>query len=513
MRQSDRVEVWLAGRLLPGADAQGAALAFARAGGMAPKAALALIAGGAPRLVARDLPPDTGRAYVEKLAAAGIVADLRPMPSAAPAPPRPERPPRPPRRAEQPVPPVRPVQPKAAPAAPKTAAPALTDVWLTGRLSPGADANRAAQAFARAANLDPQVALALLNGGAPRPLKQGLPPETGRAYVEKLAALGIGVELRPLSRTGEARTGETRTGEAPKPSRSPSRRAARAKAAPETGLLAQSGMWGEEAEELDPDIGRNWLDESLNLFLTEITVWCSALFLGCFLPSLALFLPFVCLIFFLPTSVPQNVSLTLTAGLFPLFAGGFSLLAHRQKSGERARVGLSLYGFWDNTVSLLMLGLVPLLYLALLLVVHLALRGGLPFVPGLAELPRLPRFLMKDWGYALLLSAVALPFAWMVLRLLLCAPCLVMLPGESPGRALAMSLAATGRNRGAFLRARLLTLPMPFLLALLPVLAFFANRVYTALFLIFLLIPYFAWFSVFAYLACRDIFHDDDSDF
>ena len=51
----DRVDVWLAGALLPGADSQKAATAFARAAGLRPEQALTLLNSGRPRLVKRDL--------------------------------------------------------------------------------------------------------------------------------------------------------------------------------------------------------------------------------------------------------------------------------------------------------------------------------------------------------------------------------------------------------------------------------------------------------------------------
>ena len=81
----DRVDVWLAGALLPGADSQKAATAFARAAGLRPEQALTLLNSGRPRLVKRDLSLEQGRAYVLQLRALGIGSGLRPSGAPAPA--------------------------------------------------------------------------------------------------------------------------------------------------------------------------------------------------------------------------------------------------------------------------------------------------------------------------------------------------------------------------------------------------------------------------------------------
>ena len=65
------------------------------------------------------------------------------------------------------------------------------DVFLAGRVLPGADTQKAVAALAEMAGLEPDKARALLCSGRQRLARRGLSPEAAQALVDKFAALGI----------------------------------------------------------------------------------------------------------------------------------------------------------------------------------------------------------------------------------------------------------------------------------------------------------------------------------
>ena len=73
----ESVDIMLAGRVLPGTDPNQAAAGFARICGLDVQVVLAAITSGQPRLAMQGLTPEHGRAWLTRMTAIGLEANLR----------------------------------------------------------------------------------------------------------------------------------------------------------------------------------------------------------------------------------------------------------------------------------------------------------------------------------------------------------------------------------------------------------------------------------------------------
>ncbi len=427
------------------------------------------------------------------------------------------------------------------------------DVWLAGALLPGADSQKAATAFARAAGLRPEQALTLLNSGRPRLVKRGLSLEQGRAYVLQLRALGIGSGLRPSgapvpaavpeaqARTKPAPSGAatgmsrpappSRAGTAPaQPAKPPGRGrqaqpAAQAKVpVPEfdpempprvapTGIYAQQAepaqqaggdappvsIWRDSADQLPVELGRQWLEEARDIFSALPSVWVSAALAALYLPAAVLFLPLLMLLLVASEypSLPPAISAAVTILLLPVFVGGITLMVQRHKAGEQILAGRVFAGFQQNAGQQMGVGLLALLYLGLLALGLFLLRSSWPEA-------------FAHSGGRIGLGLGALFLALPLVSACFFAPALVALSGESAVGAMGKSLMASLRNWALFLNLGLLVVPIALGLALLVALGLYLGGALLAMFFFLPALPLVAIFFIMSYPATIDCFYDEE---
>lgn len=421
------------------------------------------------------------------------------------------------------------------------------DVWLAGALLPGADSQKAATAFARAAGLRPEQALTLLNSGRPRLVKRGLSLEQGRAYVLQLRALGIGSGLRPSGAPAPAAVPEaqaqakpapsgaaagmsgpappSRAGTAPtRPAKAPGRQAQAQAPVPEfdpempprvapTGIYAQQAepaqqvggdappvsIWRDSADQLPAELGRQWLEEARDIFSALPSVWVSAALAALYLPAAVLFLPLLMLLLVASEypSLPPAISAAVTILLLPVFVGGITLMVQRHKAGEQILAGGVFAGFQQNVGQQVGVGLLALLYLGLLALGLFLLRSSWP-----------EAFAHSSGRIGLGLGALFL--ALPLVSACFFAPALVALSGESAMGAMGKSLMASLRNWALFLNLGLLVVPIALGLALLVALGLYLGGALLAMFFFLPALPLVAIFFIMSYPATIDCFYDEE---
>lgn len=424
------------------------------------------------------------------------------------------------------------------------------DVWLAGALLPGADSQKAATAFARAAGLRPEQALTLLNSGRPRLVKRSLSLEQGRAYVLQLRALGIGSGLRPSGAPAPAAVSEAQAQAKPAPSgaaagmsrpappsragtaqtrpaKAPGRQAqpaAQAEAPPEfdpempprvapTGIYAQQAepaqqvggdappvsIWRDSADQLPAELGRQWLEEARDIFSALPSVWVSAALAALYLPAAVLFLPLLMLLLVASEypSLPPAISAAVTILLLPVFVGGITLMVQRHKAGEQILAGGVFAGFQQNAGQQMGVGLLALLYLGLLALGLFLLRSSWP-----------EAFAHSGGWIGLGLGALFL--ALPLVSACFFAPALVALSGESAMGAMGKSLMASLRNWALFLNLGLLVVPIALGLALLVALGLYLGGALLAMFFFLPALPLVAIFFIMSYPATIDCFYDEE---
>lgn len=421
------------------------------------------------------------------------------------------------------------------------------DVWLAGALLPGADSQKAATAFARAAGLRPEQALTLLNSGRPRLVKRGLSLEQGRAYVLQLRALGIGSGLRPSGAPAPAAVPEaqaqakpapsgaaagmsgpappSRAGTAPtRPAKAPGRQAQAQAPVPEfdpempprvapTGIYAQQAepaqqvggdappvsIWRDSADQLPAELGRQWLEEARDIFSALPSVWVSAALAALYLPAAVLFLPLLMLLLVASEypSLPPAISAAVTILLLPVFVGGITLMVQRHKAGEQILAGGVFAGFQQNVGQQVGVGLLALLYLGLLALGLFLLRSSWP-----------EAFAHSGGWIGLGLGALFL--ALPLVSACFFAPALVALSGESAMGAMGKSLMASLRNWALFLNLGLLVVPIALGLALLVALGLYLGGALLAMFFFLPALPLVAIFFIMSYPATIDCFYDEE---
>lgn len=425
------------------------------------------------------------------------------------------------------------------------------DVWLAGALLPGADSQKAATAFARAAGLRPEQALTLLNSGRPRLVKRDLSLEQGRAYVLQLRALGIGSGLRPSGAPAPAAVPEAqaqaqakpapsgaaagmsrpaspfRAGTAPaQPAKAPGRQAQPAAQAPvpefdpempprvaPTGIYAQQAepaqqvggdappvsIWRDSADQLPAELGRQWLEEARDIFSALPSVWVSAALAALYLPAAVLFLPLLMLLLVASEypSLPPAISAAVTILLLPVFVGGITLMVQRHKAGEQILAGGVFAGFQQNAGQQMGIGLLALLYLGLLALGLFLLRSSWPEA-------------FAHSGGRIGLGLGALFLALPLVSACFFAPALVALSGESAMGAMGKSLMASLRNWALFLNLGLLVVPIALGLALLVALGLYLGGALLAMFFFLPALPLVAIFFIMSYPATIDCFYDEE---
>ncbi len=339
------------------------------------------------------------------------------------------------------------------------------DVFLAGRVLPGADTQKAVAALAEMAGLEPDKARALLCSGRQRLARRDLSPEAAQALVDKFAALGIaafaqahGAGAPPVQSAPQAAAPSVRRPEPMQPDSGPETGAFNPYAAPRADLHSarrrdgdSRGIWRDTGRSVPAGHGIRWFKDAWHLVSRRPGAWIGAwlllivsmLILGT-AASLAgplagrAFPPVVYYIWVVANAIPYLFAL--------VFTGGMVLMADRQMAGEAFGAMDAFAGFRECPGRLLLLGV-------LLLVVSIAVTALADFVGQITG---------QVWLEALLSMLLLMPLSlagWS-------APVLVAVAGFSPTQALARGLQATLRNLFAILLNGLVLCGIPALVGI-----------------------------------------------
>ena len=333
------------------------------------------------------------------------------------------------------------------------------DVFLAGRVLPGADTQKAVAALAEMVDLEPDKARALLCSGRQRLARRGLSPEAAQALVDKFAALGIaafaqahGAGAPPAQSAPQAAAPSVRRLESIQPDSGPETGAFNPYAAPRADLHSarrrdedSRGIWRDIGRSVPAGHGIRWCKDAWHLVSRRPGVWIGAwlllivsmLILGTAASLAGRDLPPVVYIW-VANAIPYLFAL--------VFTGGMVLMADRQMAGEAFGAMDAFAGFRECPGRLLLLGV-------LLLVVSIAVTALADFVGQITG---------QVWLEALLSTLLLMPLSlagWS-------APVLVAVAGFSPTQALARGLQATLRNLFAILLNGLVLCGIPALVGI-----------------------------------------------
>ena len=391
------------------------------------------------------------------------------------------------------------------------------DVFLSGRVLPGADTQKAVAALAEMAGLEPDRARALLCSGRQRLARRGLSPEAAQALVDKFAALGIaafaqahGAGALPAQSAPQAAAPSVRRPEPMQPASGPETGAFNPYAAPRADLHSarrrdgdSRGIWRDIGRSVPAGHGIQWIKDAWRLVKSRPGMWLGALFLS-FLCILMASMVAGIASFFLG-SVGLLLGNAATALLSPVLAGGLAIMAHRHYEHEETGAKDVFAGFRQHCGALVLIGFLQLVANAALFLLSGRLTSMVGAVPT---------------GF--LCFILYLP----VLAATIIAPALVAVTGRHPGQAMLQGIRASLANwLPVLVNAVVLTLfLLPFLLGLggvflIPVItagnpgsAMTAIGLLALLLLILgmlLFIPLILIGPAMIYTAVRDIFYEE----
>lgn len=178
------------------------------------------------------------------------------------------------------------------------------------------------------------------------------------------------------------------------------------------------------------DRGAAWLFEGFGYFKTNVPGWIGA-----------------CILFFVVSIVLSLIPLVGSLAvniLMPVFMAGLILGCHAQHQGGEFTVNHLFAGFSNNTVQLVMLGLIYLLCVIAITVVALIMifltLGGLTFLEQLES--GNPELILQNIRAVVLVVLVAMALYLPILMAYWFAPALVVLHDVAPVDALVMSFKA-----------------------------------------------------------------------
>ncbi len=262
--------------------------------------------------------------------------------------------------------------------------------------------------------------------------------------------------------------------------------------------LPAEGGWRDEPDFVDSALGLDWLAEARDLLGERFAVWTAAALLALFLPSAALFLPFLGVIVLVPEFAQwaPSVSAGLTVVLLPVFVGGMMLMVQRQKNDDLVLARHILSGFWRNMGQQMTLGFLALMYLALAALAVFLIQHFLPNLLSGAS--------GKLWTGAIFvgLSLPLLPTCFL-------APALVALADDNALAAMRKSLQACFRNLGAFASCILRLMPAALMAALWTALGIWLGGNLLGLIFFLPCLPLVALLVLLTFPATRDLFYDD----
>lgn len=350
------------------------------------------------------------------------------------------------------------------------------DVLLSGSILPGTDLATAAAQLAKQAGIDQDRAAALISSGTSRVVKRGVSAEIGQAYLDKLTAMGIGASLRPLAAPQPAAVPPADAAPAQPVSAAPAPPAAAtgSQPGPTTGPVASTSgsatapvvavaetpakpinpysaptadlspdtrfheaIWRDTANRVPASHGVLWIRQAWALFTGRPGVW-----IGATLLMQLLF--FIVNLLFSWTGPGANVIL----GILNLFfAAGAVLMAHRQIEGEPMGVLGIFTCFRQDTLQILLLAGINVLYWCILgVLVYLIIGPALIGTLAAADPQAMPTLLMAHGLRILLALVLAALLAFLLMLGMISAPTLVVLTGENAPSAIYKSLLAGLKN-------------------------------------------------------------------
>ena len=386
------------------------------------------------------------------------------------------------------------------------------DVFLAGRVLPGADTQKAVAALAEMAGLEPDRARALLCSGRQRLARRGLSPEAAQALVDKFAALGIaafaqapGAGAPPAQSAPQAAAPSVRRPEPIQPDSGPETGAFNPYAAPRADLHSarrrdgdSRGTWRDIGRSVPAGHGIRWLKDAWRLVSRRPGMW-----LGAWLLWVLCWVLMAFLLNLLPSPIGSILNSALQILLSPIFAGGMMLLAHRQHEDQDCGALDVFAGFQSCPGQLALLGLLQLLYsfgVGLLAVITAVLAGSM-----LGKIAVIALLVIVIVLLMLPLSAAAVA-----------APTLVAVAGHSPWQALYQGCMAVFRNWRPILLNFLVIACIPLLSGVVALFTMLAgHRISAVIGVAFLAVTalYCLCLGIIAeamiYTAVRDIFYEE----
>lgn len=416
------------------------------------------------------------------------------------------------------------------------------DVLLTGKLLPGSDENRAADALARMTGLPQDKALALLTGGKPKLAKRGLSLEDAQVFVDRFTELGIETALRPGSERvtklvavppppspSEAQPAPEPPPTEPEAAAStavPDDRAADDAAmsvaaetapAPAGNAAAEpaepfnpyappkadltrpprhdgEGRWSDEPAEAPVMRGLEWFHEAWTLFRMRPKIW-----LG---PLAA-----VALLYFIVLLLPRGSGSVALSLILPVLAGGVAVTAHRLVEAEAAREGedtpvetRGVNPFADARAAR------ALINIALCCVLYQTLAGML--LAGLFLALGAPGALL---GLLVVCLLVSIPLLAPLYPISMFGPSLVTLGGLGAIAAIKTALRGGLKNwQPLVLNALVMAIAIMLGLGLAMVAAGHAGAVVVSLLCTVVFAPLWGLFALTSYFAAREVFYEED---
>ncbi len=380
------------------------------------------------------------------------------------------------------------------------------DVFLAGRVLPGADTQKAVAALAKMAGLEPDRARALLCSGRQRLVRRGLSPEAAQALVDKFAALGIAAFAQAHGAGApQAAAPSVRRPEPIQPDSGPETGAFNPYAAPRADLHSarrrdgdSRGIWRDIGRSVPAGHGIRWLKDAWRLVSRRPGMW-----LGAWLLWVLCWVLMAFLLNLLPSPIGSILNSALQILLSPIFAGGMMLLAHRQHEDQDCGALDVFVGFQSCPGQLALLGLLQLLYsfgVGLLAVITAVLAGSM-----LGKIAVIALLVIVIVLLMLPLSAAAVA-----------APTLVAVAGHSPWQALYQGCMAVFRNWRPILLNFLVIACIPLLSGVVALFTMLAgHRISAVIGVAFLAVTalYCLCLGIIAeamiYTAVRDIFYEE----
>ena len=380
------------------------------------------------------------------------------------------------------------------------------DVFLAGRVLPGADTQKAVAALAEMAGLEPDRARALLCSGRQRLVRRGLSPEAAQALVDKFAALGIAAFAQAHGAGApQAAAPSVRRPEPIQPDSGPETGAFNPYAAPRADLHSarrrdedSRGIWRDIGRSVPAGHGIRWLKDAWHLVSRRPGMW-----LGAWLLWVLCWVLMAFLLNLLPSPIGSILNSALQILLSPIFAGGMMLLAHRQHEDQDCGALDVFAGFQSCPGQLALLGLLQLLYsfgVGLLAVITAVLAGSM-----LGKIAVIALLVIVIVLLMLPLSAAAVA-----------APTLVAVAGHSPWQALYQGCMAVFRNWRPILLNFLVIACIPLLSGVVALFTMLAgHRISAVIGVAFLAVTalYCLCLGIIAeamiYTAVRDIFYEE----